>query len=32
VMRYVASLLDSRRPKIQQKQIGIISPYRKQVW
>ena len=31
VMQYVASLLESRRPKISQKQIGIISPYRKQV-
>jgi len=31
VMKYVGSLLDSRSPKILQKQIGIISPYRKQV-
>jgi len=31
VMQYVGGLMDSRRPKILQKQIGIISPYRKQV-
>ena len=31
VMRYVECLLRSRQPKILQKQIGIISPYRKQV-
>jgi len=31
VMQYVGSLLESRRPKIHQKQIGIISPYRNQV-
>jgi len=31
VMHYVTKLLGSRQPKILQKQIGIISPYRKQV-
>jgi len=31
VMKYIASLLELRQPKILQKQIGIISPYRKQV-
>jgi len=31
VTRYVAELLESRQPRILQKQIGIISPYRKQV-
>lgn len=31
VMSHVHKLLSSRQPRIQQKQIGIISPYRKQV-
>jgi len=31
VMQYVAKLMDLHRPKISQEQIGIISPYRKQV-
>ena len=31
VMQYVARLLDICQPKIRQEQIGIISPYRKQV-
>ena len=32
VLQYVAKLLDLRRPKISHEQIGIISPYRKQVF
>jgi len=31
-MQYVGKLMETRRPKIVQKQIGIISPYRKQVF
>jgi len=31
VMQYVGQLVDSHRPKILPKHIGIISPYRKQV-
>jgi len=30
-MQYVGRLVEARRPKILQKHIGIISPYRKQV-
>ena len=30
-LQYVERLLESNRPKVLQKQIGVISPYRKQV-